>query len=63
MTLKEKIQDVDIGKGMSDRLEKIADEYAIGFAKFYYVEKIEETKDTYKATEELLKIYKKENNL
>jgi hypothetical protein len=32
MTLKEKFQYVEIGKGMSDRCEKIADKFAIGFA-------------------------------
>lgn len=31
MTLKEKIKDVDIEKGMSDRIEQIADNYAIEF--------------------------------
>ena len=31
MTLKEKIKDVDIEKGMSDRIEQIADDYAIEF--------------------------------
>ena len=31
MTLKEKIKDVDIEKGMSDRIEQITDDYAIEF--------------------------------
>ncbi len=31
MTLKEQIKDVEVGKGMSDNLEKIADEFAIEF--------------------------------
>jgi hypothetical protein len=38
--------------------KQIANDFAIGFAKFYYVEKIGETKDSYKSTEEILEIYK-----
>ena len=34
MTLKEKIKDVDIEKGMSDRIEQIADDYAVEFAEW-----------------------------
>jgi hypothetical protein len=41
-----------------EKAVKISDEFAIRFAKFYYVMKIGETKDTYKSTEELLEIYK-----
>jgi hypothetical protein len=34
MTLKEIIQDIEISKGMSDKIEKIADDYAIEFAEW-----------------------------
>ena len=70
-TLKEKIKDVDIEKGMSDKLEKIADDYAIEFVEWLtnekskyaimYGQKIRFS--TFKkdyTTEELLKIFKKE---
>lgn len=42
MTLKEKIKDVDIEKGMSDIIEKIADDHAIEFAE--WLSKQERTK-------------------
>ena len=35
MTLKEKIKDVEIEKGMSDRLEQITDEFALDFLDWY----------------------------
>jgi hypothetical protein len=35
MTLKEKIKDVEIEKGMSDRLEQITEEFAISFAEWF----------------------------
>jgi len=38
---------------------EIAENFAIGFAKFYFVEKVDETKENYKTTEQLLEIYKK----
>ena len=34
MTLKEKIEEVNINKGMANELEKIADDYAIEFAEW-----------------------------
>jgi hypothetical protein len=57
MTLKEKIQDVEIGEGMSDRLEKIADDYAIEFAKW-----LQENNGAM-SYQELLEIFKKEKGL
>ena len=57
MTLKEKIQNVDIEKGMSDRLEKIADEFAIGFADWNHKEGRFIQRNL--TTKELLEIYKK----
>jgi hypothetical protein len=39
------------------------DEFAIGFARFYYVEKIGETKETYQSAEKILELYKKEKGL
>lgn len=39
------------------------DSFAIGFARFYYVEKIGETKETYQSAEKILEIYKKEKGL
>jgi hypothetical protein len=71
MTLKETIQDIEIGKGMSDKLEQIADEFAIGFGHFL----AEHTYSCYEngwsndfghkelTTKELLEIYKKEKGL
>ena len=64
MTLKEKIKDVDIEKGMFDRIEQIADDYAIEFAE--WLEKsghlICLIKGSMK-TNKLLEIYKKEKGL
>lgn len=69
MTLKEKIKDVDIEKGMSDRIEQIADDYAIEFGR--WLEKLRSSEidtidyDLYLRynTEELLEIFKKEKEL
>jgi hypothetical protein len=71
MKLKEKIQDVEIGKGLSDKIEQIADDYAIEFAEWCvkYRDKnkningemlhsISKYDDTY-STKELLEIFKK----
>ena len=58
MTLKEKIQDVDIEKGMSDRLEKIADEFAIGFFNWAKSYQSNDKNNWSLSTKELLKIYK-----
>lgn len=71
MTLKEKIKDVDIEKGMSDIIEKIADDHAIEFAEWirenYYDVgdswcEWNSDKDTY-SSKELLEIFKKEKGL
>ena len=34
MTLKEQIEEVNINKGMANELEKIADEFAVGFGEW-----------------------------
>lgn len=69
MTLKEKIKDVDIEKGMSDRIEQIADDYAIEFAEWL---DLDDTQDLIHSlqmvgelpkipkTKELLQIFKKD---
>lgn len=46
----------------ADKCEKIADEFAIGFAEFLYDRAIDETLDN-KSLKELFEIYKKERNL
>ena len=58
MTLKEKIKDVDIEKGMSDIIEQIADDYAIEFAYWLLTEK-----DETKTLREMLEMFKKEKGL
>jgi hypothetical protein len=59
MTLKEKIQDVEIGKGLSDKIEQIADELAIGFAEWC----LDENHIILNDGKQLLEIYKKEKGL
>ena len=72
MTLKEKIKDVDIEKGMSDRIEQIADDYAIEFAEWvgkntltYYDGKfrMKTLTPVFLTSEELLERFKKEKGL
>jgi hypothetical protein len=71
MTLKEKIQDVEIGKGMSDIIEKIADDYAIEFAEWISKQGYMEYSNGWArlwdkgiyTTNELLEIFKKEKGL
>jgi hypothetical protein len=71
MTLKEKIKDVEIEKGMSDRLEQIADDFAIGFAEWVTINYPNQRKFLLKqgnlkgfyTTKELLEIFKKEKGL
>jgi hypothetical protein len=70
MTLKEKFKDVEIGKGMSDRLEQIADEFAIGFTKWislkgykYYSNGWANFNTKAVNEKELLEMYKKEKGL
>jgi hypothetical protein len=57
MTLKEKFRDLDSMNWRNNDNEKIADEFAIGFAEWLF--------DVSRkgSTKELLEIYKKENNL
>lgn len=57
MTLKEKFGELYIEKGMSFECEKIADEFAIGFAEWL------QENDGATSYKELLKIYKKEKAL
>jgi hypothetical protein len=75
MTLKEKIKDVEIGKGMSDRLEQIADEFAIEFAEWcddnyfrmgnanVWSDSTDWEDNVKYTTQELLEIFKKEKGL
>ena len=72
MTLKEKFEEIElnlsecsyqfIGTEASNQCEKIADEFAIGFAEFLYDCALNETLDN-KSLKELLEIYKKEKGL
>ena len=60
MKLKEKIQDVEIGKGLSDKIEQIADDYAIEFAEWllnsnHFIKLLD--------TKQLLETFKKEKGL
>lgn len=72
MTLKEKIKDVDIEKGMSDRIEQIADDYAIEFGDWigkntitYHNGKfrMKTLTPVFLTSEELLERFKKEKGL
>ena len=71
MTLKEQIKDIEVGKGMSDNLEKIADNYAIEFAEWirkevYYEHLTKEfiyKRNVYESEKELLERFKKEKGL
>ena len=62
--MKEQLKNLNLSTWISqadtEKIEKVTDEYAIGFARFYYVEKIGETKETYQSAEKILEIYKKE---
>ena len=57
-TLKEKIECVEIEKGMLDNLEKIADDYAIEFAMWFY--KLDFEIVVSKTLKEHLEIFKKQ---
>ena len=60
MTLKEKFGELYIEKGMSFECEKIADEFAIGFAEWCLSSGIyHQLIRTQKINKELLEIYKK----
>jgi hypothetical protein len=69
MTLKEKFEELAFAKISSEKLrdecERIADDYAIGFAEWYL--KVSEKYDSHlklkEDTTELLEIYKKEKGL
>ena len=70
MTLKEIIQDIEISKGMSDKIEQIADDYAIDFLKWIRWNVIEEEEGEgwefdgkFYNDEQLLEIFKKEKGL
>jgi hypothetical protein len=73
MTLNEKLYKKTGIYIMADNCEKIADDFAIGFAKWlansYYSYNFgikmfqHRNKEIYKTTKELLEIYKKENQL
>ena len=71
MTLKEKIEEVKINKGMANELEKIADDYAIEFSEWIRKETIHEPllnkfiykRNIYQSEKELLEIFKKEKGL
>jgi hypothetical protein len=47
MTLKEIIQDVEISKGMSDKIEQIADDYALKFHNWMRKEDTPENAEKY----------------
>jgi hypothetical protein len=71
MTLKEKIQDIQITECMAETLEYIADDYAIGFGKWILKQCISPSlNDLYVndkgdliSVKELLEIFKKEKGL
>ncbi len=63
MTLKEKIGNVYVDKGMSENLEKIADDYAIEFAMFISTHCYCELGNDTRSYKELLEIFKKEKGL
>lgn len=58
MTLKEKIEEVKINEGMANELEKIADDYAIEFAKWFFTDNYDN-----EGLKELLEMFKKERGL
>ena len=64
MTLKEKIEEVKINKGMANELEKIADDYAIEFAEWLRTDwTCDERWSKITDSKELLEIFKKEKGL
>lgn len=72
MTLRDKIKDVDIEKGMSDRIEQIADDYAIEFGNWigkntitYHNGKfrMKTLTPVFRTSEQLLERFKKEKGL
>ena len=61
MTLRDKFKEVEIKKGITNELEKIADDFAIEFAEWLNFNfKLDFTD---KAFEELLIVFKKEHGL
>ncbi len=63
MTLKEKFGELYVEKGMANECEKIADEFAIGFAEWIRVCKLKGRPYDFENTQELLVIYKEEKDL
>jgi hypothetical protein len=71
MTLKEKLYEYSgdpldcnpVDQQDAQNLVKIADDYAVAFAKWYYCKKLLLTYSATKKTSELLEIYKKEKGL
>ena len=71
MTLKEQIKDIEVGKGMSDNLEKIADNYAIEFAEWIVINEYNFYSNGWSkvfkkgniTSKELLEIFKREKGL
>jgi hypothetical protein len=64
MTLKEKIGEVEIKKDMGDKIEKIADDYAIEFANWFLSTRFESSGKYLDKTDlQLLEIFKKEKRL
>jgi hypothetical protein len=61
MTLKEKFGELYVEKGMANECEKIADDFAIGFAE--WIRNMSFGKYHAHSTKELLEIYKKEKGL
>lgn len=63
MTLKEKLTESFINGTSVKEIEKIADEFAIGFADWVRVCKLKQRPYNFDDVKELLKIYKKEKGL
>jgi hypothetical protein len=65
MTLKEKLNE-QLSESFANEIEKIADEFAIGFAEWFWINKdkfYKGERDYYLEFKELLEIYKKEKGL
>jgi hypothetical protein len=65
MTLKEIIQDIEISKGMSDKIEKIAEEFALKFHNWMRNNDIPANAEKYfhYSDEDMLNVFKEENKL
>lgn len=59
MTLKEKFAEVELERGITSRLEQIADEFAIEFAEWL----IKKQTNYFESLKELLEQFKKEKGL